>query len=167
MAKTARRSSKWYNKNERETMLKFGFVPTIRSGAGWKEKEDGYSDSLICQHKSTDANGYRLSRVDLDKLEYHAAVDHKVPVFMVQFLSDNKVYLVLEPQYFDDVYKHLNGLENSSEGKTEPLKTMLNSNDDSKPKRKVIKSSSDKQTINDKLKNEREEMYNDYRKRKW
>lgn len=37
----ARRSGKFYSKNEKEIMRRFGLKPTKASGSGWIEKEDG------------------------------------------------------------------------------------------------------------------------------
>ena len=49
-----KRSTKWYRKNEAEVMHRLGIYPTINSGAGWIQKEDGESDLFMCQLKSTD-----------------------------------------------------------------------------------------------------------------
>lgn len=50
-----KRSGKFYRKNEAEVMESLGLKPTKNSGSGWVEKEDGQSDEIICQLKSTDA----------------------------------------------------------------------------------------------------------------
>ena len=39
--KMTRRSGKFYSKNEKEIMRRFGLKPTKASGSGWIEKEDG------------------------------------------------------------------------------------------------------------------------------
>ena len=34
--------------------------------------------------------------LDLKKLEFHAEADHKIPLFLVQFLKVDKIYAVIE-----------------------------------------------------------------------
>ena len=76
-------------------MEKLGLKTQPGSGNQWLNKEDGEDEFLLAQLKSTDADSYRLDRLDLDKLEYHAMVNHKVPVFLTQFLSDGQIYLTI------------------------------------------------------------------------
>lgn len=47
------------------------------------------------QLKSTDANSYTLKQFDMKQLEYHAQVAHKVPIFLVQFLAQDKIYAIV------------------------------------------------------------------------
>lgn len=103
----AKRSSKFYFKREKEIMQKLGLTPTIASGSGWKEKEDGYSDTILAQLKSTHADSYRITMDDLRKLDYHATIVHKVPLFVVDFIEHDKLYLVLEVDNIEGVYNHL------------------------------------------------------------
>ena len=102
-----KRSTKFYRKNEAEVMKKFGLKPTKNSGAGWIEKADGQNDFLICELKSTDAQSFRLSLKDLGNLEYHANVSKKVPVFMVQFLECDEVFVVARPSDLKYINKYL------------------------------------------------------------
>lgn len=102
-----KRKGKFYAKNEKETMEKFGLVPTSASGAGWIEKEDGYNENILCQLKSTYNNSYRVSLDDIDKLEYHAEVENKIPVFMIQFLDRDEVFLLIRPEELDRINKYL------------------------------------------------------------
>lgn len=90
------RSGKWYRKNEAEVMEGLGLNPTRNSGSGWIEKEDGQSERLIAQLKSTDKESIKLSKLDLDKLNYNASVSHKVPVFVIQFIQANEEYLIIK-----------------------------------------------------------------------
>ena len=83
----------WYN-NEKEVMRKLGFEPVKGSGSGWIDKEDGESEHAIAQLKSTEADSFRLNYLDLQKLEYHASVSHKLPVFIVEFLNRGTYVLV-------------------------------------------------------------------------
>lgn len=93
-----KRSGKFYYKNENETMKKLGLTPTKGSGNGWLEKEDGLNDEVIAQLKSTDANSIKISLEDLNKLNYNAKVDHKAPLFVIQFLSTGELFILMKPQ---------------------------------------------------------------------
>lgn len=96
-----KRSGKFYSKNEKEVMKLLGLKPVPMSGAGWIEKEDGENDEVLCQLKSTDAESYRIQKLDLEKLEYHAKVSHKLPVFVIQFLKDDSLYALLRIEDLD------------------------------------------------------------------
>ena len=102
-----KRSGKFYRRNEREVMEQLGLKPTINSGSGWIEKEDGQSEDLICQLKSTDANSIKVDKKDLDTLNHNAVVSHKLPVFAIQFLKSNEIYLILSPDNLKDIAKYL------------------------------------------------------------
>lgn len=109
----SKRSGKFYNKNEREVMELLGLTPTVASGAGWLEKEDGQSEHVICQLKSTDANSIVVNLLDIEKLEYQATVTNKIPVFAIQFLKhianiDMGTYLLIKPSDLMQVVDHIN-----------------------------------------------------------
>ena len=93
-----KRSGKFYRKNEAEVMKALGLEPTPNSGSGPIWKEDGQSEDVICQLKSTDAQSIRVNKSDIDTLLYNAAVAHKLPVFAIQFLQSNEVYLLVRPE---------------------------------------------------------------------
>lgn len=102
-----KRSGKFYRKNEAEVMKALGLTPTKNSGSGWVEKEDGQSEFVICQLKSTDAQSIRLHLKDLHTLEYNAAVSHKLPVFAIQFLETNEVYLLVKPESLSEAAEYI------------------------------------------------------------
>lgn len=102
-----KRSGKFYRKNEAEVMKDLGLQPTKNSGSGWIEKEDGQSEFIICQLKSTDAQSIKVNKKDIDVLNYNAAVSHKLPVFAIQFLQSNEVYLLVKPDMLCDVAKYI------------------------------------------------------------
>lgn len=111
------RSGKWYRNNEAEVMKDLGFNPTKNSGSGWIEKEDGQTEKLICQLKSTDKESIKVNRLDLDKLKYNASVSHKLPVFVIQFIQSNETYLIIKPEYIKEIsesfdYKLLSSVAN-------------------------------------------------------
>lgn len=122
-----KRSQRWYNENEKKVMKEFGLTPTIRSGAGWEEKEDGYNDKILAQLKTTDALSYRLTLEDIEKLNYHAMVQHKLPLFIIQFLTNNDIYMVLKKQDLKDICLSLLGVEDVSELKYEPQSAIIDS----------------------------------------
>lgn len=99
----ARRSTKYYRKNESEVMRKLGFKPTKNSGAGWLEKEDGENDFCLCQLKSTDKESISIKQKDLHTLEYNAIVSHKTPVLVIQFIQNDEVYLLIKPEDLEQI----------------------------------------------------------------
>ena len=102
-----KRSFRFYRKNEADVMKSLGLKPTKNSGSGWVEKEDGISDAVICQLKSTDKESIKLNKRDIDVLNYNAGVCHKMPVFAIQFLQSNEVYLLVKPSMLCDLSKYI------------------------------------------------------------
>ena len=103
-----KRSGKFYRNNEKEVMKLLGLEPTPNSGSFWLVKEDGQSENIICQLKSTDNNSIKINKLDLDKLSYNSLVAHKLPVFAIQFLNSNEVFLVIKPEDITDIAKYIN-----------------------------------------------------------
>lgn len=95
----SKRSTKFYRRNEDEVMKRLGFRPTKNSGAGWIEKEDGINDQAICQLKSTDKQSISVKQSDLHILEQHALEAHKLPVFALQFLNLDEVWIMVKPEH--------------------------------------------------------------------
>lgn len=108
------RTQKWYLKNESEVMHDLGLKPAKGSGNGWIEKEDGENEYVIAQLKSTDKQSYKLNLLDLEKLEYHAAISNKIPMFIIQFLKNDSRYALVA---IDDIPKIAEYIET---GKTNP-----------------------------------------------
>lgn len=102
-----KRSGKFYRKNEKEVMESLGLKPTPNSGSGWVIKEDGQNDYIIAQLKSTDAQSIKINQRDLVVLEQNAAVAHKVPVFAIQFLNTNQVFIMMKPEDLNDVNEYI------------------------------------------------------------
>lgn len=103
-----KRSGKFYSNNEKKTLESLGFVPSPMSGAGWIVKEDGENDVAMVQLKSTDSSSYRLDILDMKKLEYHAYVSNKIPIFLVQFFKQDKVYAIIDVSNIDDLFEAFN-----------------------------------------------------------
>ena len=90
-------------------MHSLGMKETKNSGSGWIEKEDGQNEYLICQLKSTDAQSIKVNQKDIRMLEKNALVAHKIPLFAIQFLNTNEVWLMIKPEDVFDVAEALNG----------------------------------------------------------
>lgn len=91
-----KRTTKWYRKNEAEVMHRLGFKPTRNSGATWIDKGDGQNEHCICELKSTDNASYRLEQTTLHTLEANAIETHKLPVFALQFLNVDELWLAVK-----------------------------------------------------------------------
>lgn len=102
-----RRSTKFYRRNEEEVMRELGLNPTVNSGAGWVEKEDGQNDHLIAQLKSTDAASISIRLRDIEVLEANAQISHKVPVFVIQFLGTGDVFIMARPADMKEVVTYM------------------------------------------------------------
>ena len=102
------RSGKFYRKNEAEVMKMLGLKPTINSGSTWLEKEDGVNDYVICQLKSTDAQSIRVQQKDIRMLEKNALIEHKIPMFAIQFLNTSEVWLMVKPEHISEISDYLN-----------------------------------------------------------
>ncbi len=99
------RTGKFYRRNEKETLEKLGFKAVPGSGSGWIAKEDGENDIALVQLKSTDSNSYNLKMLDMRTLEYNAAIEHKVPIFVIQFLKQDKLYAVVNISDLSDLFE--------------------------------------------------------------
>lgn len=108
MSKGRERSVKFYFKNEREVMIDLGLVPTPGSGSGDIHKEDGENDYILAQLKSTDKQSYKLNQLDIEKLEYHAMVSGKTPIFIIQFLNKDSRYALVAIEDIPKVAEYIN-----------------------------------------------------------
>ena len=104
----AKRTTRFYRKNEAEVMEALGLRPTKNSGAGWVEKEDGQNDHLIAQLKSTDAASIKVNLRDIEIMEANALVAHKVPVFVIQFLGTGDIFIMARPSDMEQVVEYIN-----------------------------------------------------------
>ena len=104
----AKRTTRFYRKNEEEVMEALGLQATKNSGAGWVEKEDGQNDHLIAQLKSTDAKSINIKLRDIQVLEANALVCHKVPMFVVQFLETGDTFIMARPRDMEQVVEYIN-----------------------------------------------------------
>lgn len=103
------RSGRFYRKNEARIMRKLGLKPTKNSGSGWVEKEDGQSENVICQLKSTDHKSISFKLQDFETLEYNANVAHKIPLFALQFIESDDVFVLMRPSDLKDLAAFCDG----------------------------------------------------------
>lgn len=136
------RSGRFWHRNEREVMELLGLRQVPGSGNGWVAKEDGESEHVLCQLKSTDASSIRVQKQDIDKLEYHAIVSKKLPVFAIQFVQSRQVYLLVKPLDLVDVAKHVKSGSYLREADPEGVRSTIGSTDSklSYTKPKIISS---------------------------
>ena len=92
----AKRTTKWYRNNETEVKHRLGFEHTRNSGATWIDKGDGQNEHCVCELKSTDNASYRLEQTTLHTLEANAIEAHKLPVFALQFLNVDEIWLAVK-----------------------------------------------------------------------
>ena len=156
-----KRKPKFYRKNEKEVMEKLGLTPTKNSGSTWIEKGDGQNEMIICELKSTDKSSYRIQKSDLDKLEYQATASHKLPLFAIQFLESNDLYLLIRPEQIGEIVK---GLDKKVEQKQE-LEKVFTFFEEPKtaPKRTEVKSN---KKAREKFHDEKSKLYTKERKAK-
>lgn len=150
-----KRTTKFYRKNEEEVMKSLGLEPTPNSGAGWIVKEDGQSDELICQLKSTDAQSIKVNQKDIRILEKNANIEHKLPVFAIQFLNTSEVWLMIKPEDLVDVAQYIKTGKTNSKNDFLDLDVEDNPDVVTKVERKIKSSSNARLEFN----KEREKMF--------
>lgn len=166
--KRRKRNGKFYSKNEKKVMELYGLKATPMSGAGWLIKEDGQNENIIAQLKSTDYSSYKINLDDIDKLEYHALVENKIPLFIIEFLQRDERYFLIKPQ---NLYKLSNLLE-CKEYKSDGIINELNIENDEINKEnengkiKIVSSLKAKEKFYKELEKERERKNEKFRKSK-
>ena len=103
----AKRTAKFYAKNEYELMKELGLKATKNSGARWIEKEDGQNEHVIAQLKSTDKNSISLKLLDLEKLRKNAYISKKLPLFIIQFLKSDDRYIICKYEDLPEIAKYI------------------------------------------------------------
>ncbi len=149
-----KRSGKFYRQNEKEVMKSLGLKPTYNSGSGWIEKEDGENEFILCQLKSTDAMSISINQKDWKILEENALVTHKVPVFVIQFLNENDVYVMCKPEDLRVMAEYIDTGKIKEE--KESLKGMNLKDNYKRPKEKAKKIKSSEDARNEFFKNREE-----------
>jgi hypothetical protein len=102
-------------------MQALGLKPTVLSGGGWIEKEDGESDKVLAQLKGTAGKSISVKHQDLIDLIRHSRVAHKLPVFVLYFAGDEPYVMVragdLQKAAKYIKYGEFNGGKSNSAGK--------------------------------------------------
>ena len=94
MAIDVARNGKYWRQREKELMTQLGLKPVPLSGAGWVEKEDGESETILAQLKSTEGQSITVNKQDVLDLFYHSRVAHKLPLFILDFGGDFQLFLI-------------------------------------------------------------------------
>lgn len=160
-----KRSTKWYRKNEVEIMHRLGINPTINSGAGWIQKEDGESDLFMCQLKSTDNKSISVKQEDINALEYHACISHKIPIFALQFLTTDSVYVMIPEEEFKEYqeYKKAKQNETFSQKSVDIEEEKEYNKDTQKVNRNINKMRSTREQFYKQMEQEREQQDRDFK----
>lgn len=161
----AKRSTRFYRKNEAEVMHRLGISPTINSGAGWIQKEDGESDLFMCQLKSTDNKSISVKQEDINALEYHACISHKIPIFALQFLTTDNVYVMIPEEEFKEYqeYKKAKQNETFSQKSVDIEEEKEYNKDTQKVNRDINKMRSTREQFYEQMKQEREQQDRDFK----
>lgn len=154
------RKQKFWFKNEKRVMKRLGFEPVPGSGSGWVNKEDGENEFALAQLKSTDADSYRLNYLDIEKLEYHAAVSHKIPAMFVEFM-DRGIYAVLRVENIIDFAQTLAGSKQKASHDAVSPFAFVEAVNPSKPSRQLVSNS---KRDRNKFYEEREKQWNKTKK---
>lgn len=94
-------------KREKEVLNELGIKPIAFSGSKSEYgREDGESDTLLAQVKSTQGKAASVRKLDWDQLDKHALIVHKVPVFVLDFADSDEVLICFRPRDIKKVYKH-------------------------------------------------------------
>lgn len=102
-----KQSTQFYRKNEARKMKEIGLDPTKNSGSGWIEKADGQSEMLICELKSTEKKSIGVKFADIAKLEEQAIVAGKIPIFAINDLTNDDLFIIIRPEHISSVAKYL------------------------------------------------------------
>lgn len=161
----AKRLTRFYRKNEEEVMHRLGINPTINSGAGWIQKEDGESELFMCQLKSTDNKSISVKQEDINALEYHACISHKIPVFALQFLTTDSVYVMIPEEEFKGYqgYRKAKQNETFSQKSVDIEEEKEYNKDTQKVNRNINKMRSTREQFYKQMEQEREQQDRDFK----
>lgn len=93
---------------EKQIMEELGLKRQPGSGSGWVHKEDGTNFKILAQLKSTKGQSITVKKRDVKDLLYNAAVSHKVPVFILNFV-DEFVLVAVPKDEMETVAKMVKG----------------------------------------------------------
>jgi len=99
-----KRTGHYYKAHEKEILRSYGITPQPLSGGGIEKKEDGETDTLLVQLKSTGGKQITIKKQDVEDLYYHAVRAHKTPVFCIEFIGE---YVLMAVPATKDATKNL------------------------------------------------------------
>ena|SRR5260221_3625950 len=97
-----------WNERERYILSKLGLRRQPLSGGGDLFKEDGESERLIVQLKSTEGKGLTVTRQVWKEVAAHAVTSHKTPMLVLDFVGGPTLLCIL-PEHLDEIYTHFQG----------------------------------------------------------
>ena len=129
------------------------------------EKEDGENDLFICQLKSTDNKSISVKQDDLNVLEYHACTSHKIPIFALQFLKTDSVYVMMPEEEFKEYqeYKTAKQNETFSQKSVDIEEEKEYNKDTQKVNRDINKMRSTREQFYKQMEQEREQQDRDFK----
>lgn len=151
-----KRSGKFYRTNEKVIMKRLGLKPTKGSGCGWIEKEDGSSEDILCQLKSTDKESIKINRKDIHTLIYNSIVEHKIPIFVIQFINSEELYIISRVNDLDMISKYISNREKSLKSQSGVSELYCNDEEVEVKEKPTIKSNSKER---DKFREENEKRF--------
>jgi Holliday junction resolvase len=83
-----------WKKREKEVIKSFGLKPVPLSGADWTAKEDGESDKILAQLKSSIGKSISVKAQDIRDLVKHSRQARKMPVMILDFVGDEPLVVV-------------------------------------------------------------------------
>lgn len=119
-------------------MKSLGLQPTKNSGSGWIEKADGQNKYILCELKSTEKASIGVKFADIAKLEEQAAVAGKYPLFAIQDLTNNEVFVILKPEHIQDIAKYLKLGKHDTTALAERSAVTYSTSDYTPRRRKII-----------------------------
>ena len=79
---------KFIKKREQKFAKEIGGTRRPASGALWFKKEDVIDNKKLYQIKTTTKKTATVRLTDLQKLEEHAIIEHKIPIYVIDFILD-------------------------------------------------------------------------------
>ena len=88
-----KRLSKYYFDLEKKILKSLGLKCCKGSGNTWLEKEDGYNNKVLVQLKTTESKNIIITYNDWLKLQYHAKMCGKIPIFINYLIDKDELFI--------------------------------------------------------------------------
>jgi hypothetical protein len=83
-------------RQERNIAKRYGGTTNAGSGNGWVRKNDVRTEDESIECKITTKGSYTLKVSELIQAEQHAILDDRVMLFIIEFASNNRRYVILD-----------------------------------------------------------------------